>query len=450
MPYRVVDSLLNFHHLHERPAPQERLFESPVIEDVIQTVTQKIADRDLALMFSQCFPNALDTAVYYSENEYGQEQDTFVSTGDIPAMWLRDSTNQIWPYLPYTTKDKEIQKMFIGLIRRQTKCIINDPYANAFERNFSVWEQKYELDSLCAFFRLSVGYYEQTKDLSPFNDDWLSAIEKSLKVILLEQNTLNKENTELLFDFRTRSGHRHPAIRLEGYGYPGKNCGLSRCVFRPSDDENVFPYLIPANAMATVYLQNISIILEAINALDTAKIARHLAHDINQGIKEWGIVHHKHFGDIFAYEVDGFGSYCLMDDPNVPSLLSLPYLGYCDRHNPIYLNTRKLLLSDWNPFYARGSVAQGITSPHVGVCDRFWPMATIMQALTTSDHNEIIACLHILKKTHAGTHFMHESVDVDDPHKFSRHWFSWANSLFGELILYLDEHLPEVLSRRFD
>lgn len=445
MPYKSFDTIQHFPHRNARPEIDERLFQSQIIEEVLQDVSQRIKDPDLQRMFIQCFPDSLDTTVYYSQDEDGSNQDTFVVTGDIPAMWLRDSTNQLWPYLRFANADNELKNMFIGLIRRQAKSILVDPYANAFEKDYSVFERKYELDSLGAFLRLSSGYYMQTGDLSPFDDTWIHAVDTLLKTIIIEQNTLNKENVDLLYQFKTKAGHLHPAIRLHGYGYPGKHNGLSRCVFRPSDDENVYPYIIPANAMAVVYLRRVFPILEHVSALETAKIAINLAAKIDKGIKEWGIVMHKRFGEIYAYEVDGFGSVCIMDDPNIPSLLSLPYLGYTSIDDPIYQNTRKLALSAWNSFYAKGNIACGITSPHVGVCDRFWPMATIMQALTTNTMDEVRSCLQILKNTHANTYFMHESVHVDDPHKYSRHWFSWANSLFGELILDISEKFPELL-----
>lgn len=451
MPYKNPDELQNFSHFNSRPEPHDRLFRSDEIEKVIDKVSKGIADDDIRRMFMQCFPNTLDTTVYHSNHE--NRPDTFVVTGDIPAMWLRDSVNQVWPYLRFMAKDDEIKKLFIGLIHRQALCVISDPYANAFKREMhddtvEVFERKYELDSLAAFFRLSGGYYEETKDTSPFDDKWLQAVEKALEVIHIEQNTLNKDNHELMFQFKTHGGHLHPAVRLSGYGYPSKRCGLSRCVFRPSDDETVFPYLIPANAMTVVNLRKMKPILEELGATDTLKRSHIIADQIADGITNWGIVQHKEFGDVYAFEVDGFGSNCIMDDPNIPSLLSLPYLGYCDLNDETYQNTRKLILSEWNSFFAKGQVACGITSPHVGICDHFWPMATIMQALTTKDEQEILECLRTLKKTHGKTFYMHESVDVDDPHHYTRHWFAWVNSLFGELILTLHDTTPEILKKQ--
>ncbi|MFC1626760.1 glycoside hydrolase family 125 protein [Patescibacteria group bacterium] len=448
MGYRKTDDIQHYPHYHDRPSPDERMFTSDIVESDIVRIGNKIKDKDIKRLFSQCLPDSLDTTVYYSQDDEGGNQDTFVTTGDIPAMWLRDSTNQMWPYLRYIKKDIHIKNLFIGLIHRQIRCITADPYANAFLKDGNVWERKYELDSICSFLRLSDGYYKATHDLIPFSEHWVQAVTRIIEVLRLEQSTVNKENIHLLYQYLTKAGHKHPAIRLEGYGYPGKRCGLTRCVFRPSDDENVFPYLIPANAMAVVYLKRVAIILDKLSNEDVSHQAKQLADEIDKGIKEWGIVKHKEFGDVYAYEVDGFGSHCLMDDPNIPSLLSLPYLEYTKTNDEVYQNTRKLILSNWNSFFAHGSVACGETSPHVGVCDKFWPMATIMQALTSIDKKEIVECLSILKKTHANTYFMHESVHVDDPHKYSRHWFSWANSLFGELILNLHDKHPKLLQQK--
>lgn len=448
MPYKNPDDLQNFSHFSSRPEPGDRLFRSEVIEKTIDKISEKIADEDIKRMFVQCFPNTLDTTVYHSNRD--DRPDTFVVTGDIPAMWLRDSVNQIWPYLSFIKKDDEIKNLFKGLIYRLSLCVITDPYANAFKREIDgekveVFERKYELDSLGAFFRLANGYYQETLEVSPFDDYWLKAVDKALDVIQVEQNTLDKDNHELLFQFKTHSGHLHPAVRLEGYGYPSKRCGLTRCVFRPSDDENVFPYHIPANAMIVVNLRKLKPILEELGATDMVKRVGLIADQIENGINQWGVIEHREFGKVFAYEVDGFGSSCIMDDPNIPSLLSLPYLGFCDLKDEVYQNTRKLILSDWNSFFAKGQIAYGLTSPHVGVCDHFWPMATIMQALTTKDEKEITQCLTTLKKTHGKTFYMHESVDVDDPDHYTRHWFAWVNSLFGELILNIYENYPELL-----
>lgn len=437
----------DFSRLTSRPDYQDRLFVSDVIEQTIEEIGSDIKDEDIRRMFIQCFPNTLDTTVYYTEDE-NNNPDTFIVTGDIPAMWLRDSVNQIWPYLNFINDDINLKNMFIGLINRQVKSILKDPYANAYEKD-KIWERKYELDSLCYFLRLSIGYFDKTSDTSPFTGDWLRAVNKILEIIVLEQNTLTKNTLELMFHFKTASGHLHPAVRMKGYGYPGKNCGLTRSVFRPSDDECVFPYIIPSNAFMMIMLKKIAPALENILAYEAARIARKLSEKINIGIKKWGIIKHQVLGELYAYEVDGFGSHCIMDEPNIPSLISLPYLGYSSIDDPVYQNTRKMAFSEWNGFYARGCKACGITSPHVGALDHFWPMATIMQALTTNNLEEISTCIQMLKNNHAGTFFMHESVHVDEPHKFSRPWFAWANSLFGELILHIKNNYPSLLAKEF-
>jgi len=411
-------------------------------------------------------PNTLDTTVHYYEKNKG-EPDTFIATGDIPAMWLRDSVNQILPYARYINSSEKIKKLFKGLLSRQTHNINTDPYANAFidtalekpvkntwwpagdKWHPHVWERKYELDSLCSFMQLSVVYFKSTQDISSFNEAWLSAITSITTIMETEQQTMTKENVDVLHHFQAPNGKSYPSLRMRGFGYPGKSCGLIRTLFRPSDDESVFPYLIPANAMAVVHLRELITILDLKKQGELVERIKKIISNIDKGIQSSGIVVHPHYGKIFAYEVDGFGSQYLMDDPNIPSLLSLPYIGYCSIDDEIYQNTRRYILSEANPFYARGIVLSGLTSPHTGIIDHVWPMAVIMQGLTSKDEKEIIQCLSLLRQSHANTYFIHESIHVDDSQKYTRPWFCWANSLFAELILHISETRPHILKQVF-
>jgi meiotically up-regulated gene 157 (Mug157) protein len=452
----------SFHSLKERPPQEQRLFTSKAVEDLIQEVSKDVFDPEIRKMFERCFPNTLDTTVYFEEKD--NQFDTYIVTGDIPAMWLRDSTYQVWPYISLVAQDETLQNLFRGLIRRQAHSILIDPYANAFnDQHIShqsrgkwwesksswhdgVWERKWELDSLAAFLRLSRGYWEKTQDIQPFDSEWLQAYDAIIKVIRVEMKTFTRHSASSIYRFYDRKGVAHPAIRMNGYGYPGKSCGLIRTVFRPSDDEAVFPYHIPANAMIEHELRKIIGLLNTLNMHHMSFEATDLANTIAEGISTVGIVKHQMYGKIYAYEVDGFGSHCIMDDPNIPSLLSLPYLGYCSNSEEVYRNTRKLILSSANPYYAKGQIAEGLTSPHTGVLTHFWPLGTIMQALTSDSEEEILQCLRTLKSTHAGTYFMHESINVDTPTDYTRSWFSWANSLFGELILHIHQRYPQILN----
>lgn len=210
--------------------------------------------------------------------------------------------------------------------------------------------------------------------------------------------------------------------------------------FRPSDDACTFGYLIPANMFAVVTLGQLAkLSSEVFHDDELGREAQSLRSDIDFGIQTYGTVEHPSCRRIYAYETDGFGNHRLMDDANVPSLLSIPYLGYCSRTDPVYRNTRRFALSTENPYYSTGSMASGIGSPHTPP-GFVWPLALTIQGLTASDGDEERAVLRMLVDSSAGTGLMHESFNPDDPHQFTRPWFAWANSLFAQFVLNWSRH----------
>ncbi len=445
--------------MNQRPEVGKRCFSSPVIEQVIADVGGKIRDPNLSALFRNCFPNTLNTTVTLGTDDAGRP-DTFVVTGDIDAMWLRDSTAQVWPYLPFAPADPALQRLLQGVIHRQVRCVLSDPYANAFNRtpHRSDWvtdltemtddlhERKYELDSLCAVLRLSWGYYETTKDTSCFDGRWHAAMQRIVATIRREQASTEEAAQDAgAYRFQRVSPIPTETLAGGGLGQPAQRCGLSKSPFRPSDDAALLPFLIPANALAVVGLRQLAILWRyVVGRPEDAAGAESLADEIDQGIRAHAIVRHPTQGNIFAYEVDGFGSHYCMDDANVPSLLSLPYLGYCPPEDPLYVRTRGFILSHANPYYAAGQAGRGVGSPHTGA-GTIWPIAVTMQALTSQSEDEIQTCLQTLKETHVGTGFMHESFWKDDPTRYTRSWFAWANTLFGELILHINAQYPRLL-----
>ena len=430
-----------------RPAPEQRLFASESIEKKIKEVKALLRDAPyLAWMFENCFPNTLDTTIYYSTTEDGDD-DTFVYTGDIHAMWLRDSGAQVWPYVPFAKTDDKLRKMVRGTILRQLKCICIDPYANAF--NFgptgSEWEsdyttmtpylheRKYEIDSLCYPIRLAYYYWKVTGDTSIFGDLWMEAVSKILKTFREQQRKGDKGP----YRFMRNTNRQYDTVCNDGYGNPVKPVGLISSVFRPSDDATVFLFLVPSNFFAVSSLRKIAEVLTTVNHNATfASDFTLLADEVENALKQYAICHHPKYGDIYAYEVDGFGNQLLSDDANVPSLLAMPYLGDVDINDPIYQNTRRFVWSEDNPYFFRGRAGEGIGGPHIGY-DMVWPMSIMMRAFTSQDDKEIATCLQMLVDTDNGTGFIHESFHKDDAAQFTRSWFAWQNTLFGELVLKL-------------
>lgn len=421
----------------------KRRFTSKVVEQTINSFQAGVKNKELAWLFGNCFPNTLDTTVFH-EIKNGVP-DTYVITGDIDAMWLRDSSAQVWPYLQLVKDDAALKVLIAGVINRQTSCVLKDPYANAFyndpakrgewatdhtDMQPGVHERKWEIDSLCYPIRLAYHYWKMTGDNSPFGTDWKKAIHTTYTVFRDQQRKTNPGS----YHFQRTTPHATDTQPMKGYGYPVKPIGLICSAFRPSDDATVFSFLIPSNFFAVTSLRQAAEMLNAIHQDSTgAQPLLDLASEVEKALKQYAIIDHKKYGKVYAFEIDGFGSTLLMDDANVPSLLAMPYLGAIPVTDPVYQNTRKLILSDDNPFYFKGKAAEGIGGPHVGQ-DMIWPMAIIMKAMTSNNDKEIADCIEVLRKTHADTGFMHESFHKDDPKNFTRSWFAWANTLFGELL----------------
>lgn len=437
-----------------RPVVQKRSFVSASVEATISRIQPLIKDEKLKWLFGNCFPNTLDTTVVYKV--VMGKPDTFVITGDIHAMWLRDSTAQVWPYLPLIVKDEPLRKMVAGLVFRQTRCILIDPYANAFNDGpvGSEWEsdntkmtkelheRKWEIDSLCYPVRLAYHYWKTCGDTSVFDQDWRKASELVLQTFREQQRKTGFGP----YSFTRKTDRQGDTLLNAGWGSPVNPVGLIVSSFRPSDDATMFGFLIPSNLFAIVSLRQMAEIHRVVfNDAAVADECLYLAKEVETAVNQYGIVDHHQYGKIYAFEVDGFGGRNLMDDANIPSLLSLPYLGCCTLTDPIYQNTRRFVWSSSNPYFFKGKAGEGVGGPHVGL-GYIWPMSIIMRALTSDDDQEILNCLRTLRDTDAGKGFMHESFHQDDANKFTRSWFAWVNTLFGELIVKLSNERPHLLS----
>lgn len=392
-------------------------------------------------LFTNCYANTAATTVSFQENE-----EVFIITGDIEAMWLRDSSAQVVHYLPFMKEFPILKELAAGLIKRQNRCILIDPYANAFnieangncwevdltENNPWNWERKYEIDSLCYPVWLIHEYYSQTKDQAIFTPEVKQAWETTIRLWRTEQDHMKNSS----YSFIRNNCPPTDTLSHEGKGSPVVPCGMTWSGFRPSDDACVYGYLIPSNMFASVVLTYIEEYARTIyQDAALAEEAKKLSGEIRSGIEAYGTVEHEVYGKIYAYETDGQDNYHFMDDANVPSLLAAPWLGYLKADDPVYQNTRRFLLSRENPYYYEGSAAKGIGSPHTPT-DYVWHIALAMQGLTSISGEERKELLTMLTKTDADLNFMHEGFHCDDPTQFTRSWFAWANSLFALYTLH--------------
>ncbi len=410
---------------------------APVYDKLVKLERKKLAE-----MYSRCFESTWETTLQRSEGT------VFLVTGDIPAMWLRDSSAQVYHYLPFASEYDEVAEAIVQLIRRQYMYINLDPYANAFNRepngncwekddtSFApgaedwIWERKYEIDSLCYPIRLTHGYWKLTGRTDWCDDSFFQAANNILTVWETEQHHAEKSD----YYFNRTNCPPSDTLPCEGRGNPVAYTGMTWSGFRPSDDACKYGYLVPANLFAVKALELLSELLEAVRPGD-ALIARagKLRAEIAKGVHDYAQVDHPVYGRVYAYEVDGLGNAHFMDDANVPSLLSLPYLGCVKADDPVYLNTRRMILSKANPFYYEGSAAKGIGSPHTPP-EYVWPISLCIQGLTSEDPEEILYLADMLAAIDADTYLMHEGVDVNNPANFTRAWFAWANSIFSEFV----------------
>ncbi len=444
--------------ISNRPPINKRTYTSEAIEDLIIFIKNQIKDKELSWMFENCYPNTIDTTVDYEIID--GKPDTFIITGDIDAMWLRDSTAQVWPYLPLVKQDKKIKNLIKGLINRQAKCVIRDPYANSFYKDLTkvsahnkdiptptagVHEQKWEVDSLCYVIRLSYHYYKLTGDTSIFDETWI----ESSRIIYETFFTEQRKDGKSPYTFIRNGTAMVDAPVFSGTGRPFKPNGMICSMFRPSDDATMYPFLIPSNIFAAISMEQLSEIFKSEQMdLVFSEKCKSMSIEINNAIKKYAIKEHLDFGKIYSYEIDGFGNNLYMDDANVPSLMSLAYLDSKFKKDKVYINTRRFLLSENNPYFLIGKAAEGQASPHTGK-DKIWPMGIILRAMTSESDKEIEKCLKMLVNTHAGTGFMHEAFDKDDPNKYFRSWFAWANTLFGELIIKINKERPHLLKIKY-
>ncbi|TVT42827.1 glycoside hydrolase family 125 protein [Hymenobacter setariae] len=437
-----------------RPVAGQRRFSSRAVEAAIGEFQQKVKDPELGWLFGNCLPNPLDTTV--APGTHLGRPDTYVSTGDIDAMWLRDSSAQVWPYLAFVKQDAPLRQLVAGVIHRQTRCILQDPYANAFYQDPTkvgewktdhtamqpgVHERKWAIDSLCYPIRLAYHYWKTTGDEQPFDAQWRQAIDLTVKTFREQQRKTGPGP----YHFQRTTAKATDTQPLGGHGYPVLPTGLIASAFRPSDDATLLPFLVPSNFFAVISLRQAALMLNDIQHDGAAyQNLMALADEVAVALREHAIITHPVHGRVYAYEVDGYGGHTLLDDANVPSLLALPYLGAIPLNDPVYQNTRRLVLSADNPFFYKGKAGEGIGGPHVGQ-DMIWPISIVMRGLTSINDAEIRACVQLLKTTHAGTGYMHESFHKDDPNTYTRPWFAWANTLFGEFLWKVYQERPTLL-----
>ncbi len=422
---------------YTRPPVAKRAFSNAAIERTLATVLGNITDPNLASVFTNTYPFATDNYVSYSES--GGVPDTYVSTGDIPAMWLRDSSAELFPLIDASVGDQALRQLLVGLIHRQARCILVNPYAEAFNQDFTVYEDKYELDSLCWPVRFAFNYWVTTGDRSGFDTEWFDAARAIVATMRQQQRPAGTDSGP----YRYTGPYYCPN---DGWGNPIKPDGLIVSVFRPSDDPTNFSFLVPSNFFAVSSLLQLAVIaVEVYGDSSFASSCAQLADELTRLLQKHALAKSPGGQKIWAYEVDGYGDKFLADDANLPNLLSLPYIAGVGVGEPLYQATREFALSPANPYYHSGPYGGGLGSEHTDPADNFWPLGLIAQAITSQDATEVARLITTLIGTTADTGLMHESVDVGDPTNYTRPYFGWANEFFAELILKLNTENPSLL-----
>lgn len=417
------------------------------VEHIAEEVSRPLSD-DLKLrpLFKNCFVNTAKTTTKLSE-----DGGSYVFTGDIEAMWLRDSSAQVIHYLPFLNTVPILKEMVSGLLKKQIACMKIDPYANAFnedangncwdnditerslgdQRLLWVWERKYEVDSICYPIWLLKQYWDRTGDADVFTKECWEVLHTVTELWKTEQN--HREQSR--YSFMRLNCPASDTLSQNGKGSSVAYTGMTWSGFRPSDDACRYHYLVPSNMFAVVILEYIQEFARDIYKDEVlSQKARSLRQEIEQGINRYGMCKTKKYGDIYAYEVDGLSNYNFMDDANVPSLLSIPWLGYRGVDDPVYKNTRAFILSKDNPYYYEGKTAKGIGSPHTPK-EYIWHISLAMQGLTAESEEEKEQILKMLLATDGGTGYMHEGFHCEDPDSYTRPWFAWANSLFALFVM---------------
>lgn len=360
---------------------------------------------------------------------YLDDGSPFIITGDIPAMWLRDSTWQVRPLLH--SQHPDVVELLIGVSKTQVRLFLIDPYANAFNptpsgkcwhkdfKDQSPWifERKYELDSWASILFLARMITEKYGRTDHINQDFQKALKLMIELAYIEQN-----HDSASYIFKRDNGVAHDSLSHNGHGAPVAYTGMVYSAFRPSDDACVYGYLIPSNLFFMNELANLPANLQT---RETEK----LVEEISNGVRKFGTV-----DGVLAYEVDGLGHQLFIDDANVPSLLSLPYIGCMAIDDPLYRATRSSILSKNNPYFYSGIKAKGIGSQHTPF-RHVWPIAIAIEAITQSEVEIMSSALELLESSDGGTGFIHESFHVDDEKVFTRPWFSWADMTYVQLVL---------------